>query len=205
MGEKRTRNWGTIIYPPNGVDETTCPENWADILGSLGVRAVASPVHDKDIAANGEYKKPHRHVLIAYDGVKSAAQVREIVDKIGGVGVEPINSLYAQVRYLTHMDNPEKAQYSTLDVLTFGGFEYKRYASTKEDEERATSGCMAEIMNASIEYGIYDFAGMADYLMAERPELFATFRKNSYFFATYLKCKRNITLKPLDKQGGDFY
>lgn len=206
MGEKRTRNWGTIIYPPTGAEgeRTTCPDTWAEILGSLGVRAVASPIHDRDVLENGEFKKPHRHVLLAFDGVKSAQQVRDIVAKIGGVGVEPINSLYAQVRYLTHMDNPEKAQYSTLDVLTFGGFEYKRYASTKEDEERETCGRMAEIMNMCAEFGVWDFAAVSDMLMSERPDLFGTFRKNSYYFATYLKCKKDLTVGTLAKMGIKF-
>ena len=114
VGTKRTRNWATIIYPrQNEGEETTCPDNWVEILSQLAVKAVASPLHDNDVTEDGEVKKAHRHVVIAFDGVKTQAQAKEIFEKIGGVGCEPISSLFSMTRYLTHLDNPEKAQYST--------------------------------------------------------------------------------------------
>jgi hypothetical protein len=198
--EKRTRNWSTIIYPrQTEQDETTCPDNWADILGELGVKCAVSPLHDKDVNGDGTPKKPHRHVLVAFEGVKSREQAIELFDRIGGVGAEPVNSLYGMTRYLTHMDNPEKAQYSTMDVLTFGGFEYRRYASTKEDEEKETVGHIGEIMEIVQNNLIFGFSDLAEVLMTERPELFTVFRKNPYFFAQYLKSKQEIYRNALDR------
>ena len=86
------------------------------------------------------------------------------------------------MRYLTHKDNPEKAQYSSLDVLTFGGFEYKRYASTKEDEDKDTSEKMGRIFAIMAErnLGVLSRGGVP--LLQEEPELFAVFRKNSVLF-----------------------
>ena len=72
------------------------------------------------------------------------------------------------------LDNPEKAQYSSLDVLTFGGggYEYKRYAVTKDDEEK-------EIVQ-NIGHDIFNICAQkeectilqdtAEYLMAEEPQ-----------------------------------
>lgn len=197
MAEKRTRNWSSIIYPKQkDGEETTCPDNWADILGELGVKSAVSPLHDKDRVEGdnpeGKLKKPHRHVVIAFDGVKTRAQAKEIFDRIGGVGAEPVNSLYGMTRYLTHEDNPEKAHYSSVDVLTFGGFEYKRYASTKEDEEKQQMGQMAEIFHDIEEHQLYNFSDLAEFLMQEKPELFGCMRRNSYFFACFLKSKLEI-------------
>lgn len=193
--EKRTRNWATIIYPrTEDGQETTCPENWAEILSELAVKCAVSPLHDKDVLPTGEWKKAHRHVVIAFDGVKTEKQAREVFDKIGGVGAEPIQSLWSYTRYLTHMDNPEKAQYSSLDVLTFGGYEYKRYALTKDDEEREIVQNMGTIFNICAEKDMYDFAETAEYLMQEKPQLFTTFRKNPYFFATFFKSKQNNSM-----------
>lgn len=197
--EKRTRNWATIIYPRmKEGDETTTPDNWCEILEQLAVKAVVSPVHDKDLKEDGEYKKAHRHIVIAFDGVKTEKQAKEIFERIGGVGAEPVNSLYSMTRYLTHMDNPDKAQYSTLDVLTFGGFEYKRYANTKDDEERKIVCNIGKIFSICAEKSMYDFGEVAEYLMSEQQELFTTLRKNPYFFATFFKCKKEITKVPLD-------
>lgn len=203
MSEKRTRNWSTIIYPRQEEgEETTCPDNWQDIIGALGLKCAVSPLHDKDLKEGdnpeGGYKKPHRHVLIAFDGVKTRKQAEEVFERIGGVGAEPVNSLYGMTRYLTHADNPDKAQYSSIDVLTFGGFEYKRYASTKEDEEKQVIGQMGEIFNLIEEHELYTFADLAEYLMTERQELFGCMRKNSYFFAQFLKSKINIYKNYLD-------
>lgn len=204
MGLKRTRNWGTIIYPRQAEgEETTCPDNWVEILEELAVKCVVSPLHDKDIdTKTGKLKKAHRHVLVAFDGVKTEAQAREVFDRIGGVGCEPISSLYSQTRYLTHLDNPEKAQYSVCDVLTFGGFDYGKYGKTKEDEEREIIGNMGKIFNIVAEKSITEFSDLAEILMFEQDgntELFSTLRKNPYFFSCFLKSKNNITKKTLEE------
>ena len=208
MKEKRTRNWACLIYPRQSAeDRTECPENWPEVLENLGVKAAVSPLHDRDVYESdkvdantgelvhkaGDLKKPHRHVLFTFEGVKSERQVKELFAKIGGVGCEPINSLYAQVRYLTHKDNADKAQYSSLDVLTFGGFEYKRYASTRDDEERDTTERMGKIFNIMAEGNLDEFCHVAEYLWQNEPELFATFRRNSYFFAQFIRSKQDFT------------
>lgn len=200
--EKRTRNWATIIYPrQNEQDETTCSDNWADILQQMAVKVAISPLHDKDITEDGKIKKAHRHVLFAFDGVKSKDQVLEMVKRIGGVGCEAINSLYGHTRYLTHLDNPDKAQYSALDVITFGGFEYKRYAQTKEDEEKDMISKMGQIFNIIAEKQLFDFAEIAEYLLQEETELFNTFRKNAYFYTQFIKSKKDFTkLLPQDEK-----
>lgn len=196
MAEKRTRNWSTIIYPRQSEDdETTCPDNWADILGELGLKIAVSPLHDKDVNGDGSKKKPHRHLVVAFEGVKTRKQAEEVFSRIGGVGAEAVNSLYGMTRYLTHMDNPEKAQYSTVDVLTFGGFEYRRYANSKEDEEKQQMSQMGEIFNIVEDKQLYNFSDLAEYLMFERPELFICMRKNSYFFACFLKSKIEVYRK----------
>lgn len=195
--EKRTRNWSCIIYPRQGVEgeETECPDNWADILAEMGVKCAVSPLHDRDTKPDGTFKKPHRHVVFAYDGVKTEKQAREDFARIGGVGCEAVRSLYNMTRYLTHKDNADKAQYSSLDVLIFGGFEYRRYCETKEDEEKDTQTKMGKIFNVCAEYGLYDFGMLADYLMTEEPDLFGVLRKNSYFFAQYLRSKRDARMQ----------
>lgn len=200
MKEKRTRNWACIIYPRQTAEDVTeCPDNWAEVLEQLGVKAAVSPLHDKDLKEDGTFKKPHRHVLFSFEGVKSEKQVRELFQRIGGVGCEPINSMYAQVRYLTHKDNKDKAQYSALNVLTFGGFEYKRYVSTKEDEERECTAKMVQIFGLMEERCVVDFHHVADLLWSEEPELFGTFRRNSYFFAQYIKSKKDFTSRMAEK------
>ena len=114
----RTRNYATIVYPESA------PENWLMILRELHVPFMVSPLHDQDLTAAGDPKKPHYHVQFVFDGVKSENQVREIVDCICGVGVEVVESRKGYARYLCHLDDYDKAQYDPDDVRCFGGLSY---------------------------------------------------------------------------------
>ena len=122
MSEKksnsRTRNYATVVYPESA------PEMWQTILAEFKIPAFISPLHDSDKNANGEDKKPHYHVMLMYDSVKTEDQAREVFDKIGGVGCERVNSIRSYARYLCHLDNPDKHQYNTEDVKQFCGTEF---------------------------------------------------------------------------------
>ena len=122
--------------------------------------------------------------MFAYDGVKTEKQAREDFARIGGVGCEAVRSLYNMTRYLTHKDNADKAQYSSVDVLTFGGFEYRRYAKQRRTRRRTRRPRWGKFSTLCAEYGLYDFGTLADYLMTEEPDLFGVLRKNSYSRST---------------------
>lgn len=120
----RTRNWATVVYSDEAIEK----------LSELKLTCLVSPWHDKDFNADGEKKKPHRHVMFLFEGKKSREQIKEICDIIGGVGCEPVQSQRAYARYLCHLDNPEKAQYNINDVQTFGGIDYIELINSVADE-----------------------------------------------------------------------
>lgn len=124
----RTRTWATIVYPDSA------PSNWLDILSDFKVPCAISPLHCDDINPNGEKKKPHYHVVFSFDSVKSQQQVKDIITSFGGVGTEKVNSLRGYCRYLCHLDNPEKAQYSTKEVRTLFGLDYQTTISLNSDK-----------------------------------------------------------------------
>lgn len=150
LGRSRTRNFATIIY------EESCPSDWAEILTQQHVPAFVSPLHDHDENPNGEKKKPHRHIIVMFDSVKTLEQAREITQLIGGVGCEPVKSLRAYARYLCHLDNPEKARYIVDDVLQFGGADY--YSVTECSVDRYTA--IAEILDYCDDNNIYSFRSL---------------------------------------------
>lgn len=115
----RSRNWATVIYPESA------PSNWQQVLDDTHVYAMVSPLHDQDKNPGGEPKKPHWHVLVQFDVVKTQEQATDFFAQIGGVGAaERISNVRGYARYLCHLDNPEKAQYSPSDVLQLGGADY---------------------------------------------------------------------------------
>ena len=64
----RAKDWTFIVYPESA------PEDWRSILADkLQVKAIISPLHDKDILDDVEQtpKKAHYHVILRFDSVKA--------------------------------------------------------------------------------------------------------------------------------------
>ena len=76
MAENRKRNWVFVLYPDSA------PENWREQLRDMLVPGFISPLHDKDVNADGTPKKPHWHVILTFKGLKSYEQVKAITEKL---------------------------------------------------------------------------------------------------------------------------
>lgn len=186
MGEKksnqvRTRNFATVIYLDSA------PSNWQEILSDLHVQAFVSPYHDKDKNPNNENKKPHYHVMIMYDGKKSIEQAKENFDKIGGVGCEIVNSTRGYARYLCHLDNPDKEQYSIQDVKSFGGADYMSIINLVTDKYII----IGEMQDFCEKYNITSFYILCNYARKNRSDWYRALCDNSAFYMKeYLKSKK---------------
>lgn len=84
---KRTRNFAGIVYPESA------PPNWIELLSEMRIPAFISPLHDQDTNPGGEAKKPHFHVVLMFDSVKTREQAEEVFKLIGAVGCEVIQSI----------------------------------------------------------------------------------------------------------------
>lgn len=113
--DNRIRNWSFILYPESAV------ENWRSILDDLHIEWVESPLHDKDLNADGQPKKPHWHILLMFDGNKSYDQIVEICNSINATVPQRVHSTKGLVRYMAHLDNPEKVQYDISLIIGHGG------------------------------------------------------------------------------------
>ncbi len=114
---QRTRNWSFLVYPESAVSD------WKERIQKLFVKTLISPVHDKDINPdeNNTLKKPHYHVLLMFDSVKTYKQVTEITEELKATIPQIAHSPKGLARYMTHMDNPEKAQYKVEDIVALNG------------------------------------------------------------------------------------
>ena len=118
--DDRARVWADVIYLDSA------PENWVDILIEMGL-IFAYILHDKDINPDGTPKKPHYHLLLFFDGKKSFEQIKEITDVLNAPNPQRVKNPKGMVRYLIHMDNPEKFQYKREDIKCFGGADIDKY------------------------------------------------------------------------------
>ncbi len=176
----RTRNFATVVYPESA------PEQWQIILSDLKVPCFVSPLHDSDVNADGQPKKAHYHVMFMYDGVKTEEQVKSAVSLIGGVGLEKVNCVRSYARYLCHLDNPDKHQYSTDDVKQFSGADYYTVIGTVADKYKA----IREMVLFCHENNIVEYSDLLFYCMENRDDWFRVLCDNgTYVMKEYLKSR----------------
>ena len=171
MASNRVRNYATVVYPESA------PDNWQCILADMCIPCFISPLHDQDVDPGGEPKKPHHHVMIMFDGVKTREQAQEVFDQIGGVGNETVQSIRGYARYLCHLDNPEKAQYSPDDVLAYGGADYITTIGLVTDKYKA----IGEMMDFCVNNGVFGYATLLMWCRANNPGWFRVLCDNGSF------------------------
>lgn len=158
---ERTRNWTVVVYPDSA------PPNWRDILDEEHIQWVESPLHDRDVTGLGELKKPHWHVLLAYDGVKSYEQVKELTDKINCPIPQKCASARSLVRYMAHLDDANKAQYDKSLIIGHGGIDIDEMLKPRSAMRYSM---IKEMIAYIIEYDVCEFLDLMDYAMTERYE-----------------------------------
>lgn len=181
----RAKDWTFIVYPESA------PENWRSILADkLQVKAIISPLHDKDILDDVEQtpKKSHYHVILRFDNQKSFNQIKEITDLLNQPIPQKVKSIEGAVRYLIHADSPDKAQYNQADIKVIGNIDLDRYfkkSGVQKDE------LTAEIMDYICDNDITELADLLDYCRRENVEWFRHLCSNAYLIDKYITSRRN--------------
>jgi hypothetical protein len=181
-GAGRTRVYAILVY------EDSAPDDWRERLTQEHVAALISPYHDKDVNPDGSQKKPHWHVMIMFDGPKSQEQVNGLWDRVLGENrvkhYETVNSTRGYGRYLCHMDNPEKAQYSKDDVQALGGADYEEIISLPSDDWEI----LDQIFDYIDESGERYYSRLLRYCRRERRDWWKLLvQRHSYVVVSYLK------------------
>lgn len=159
--DTRTRNWTVVVYPESA------PENWRDIIDEMHIEWVESPLHDSDINATGEKKKPHWHVLLMFGGVKSYEQVMELCQDLNCPRPERCHNSKAMVRYMAHLDNPDKAQYSISDIISHGGVDIAELLRPNASERYSL---IREMIAFIRDNEIIEYQDVMDYAAEFRPD-----------------------------------
>lgn len=131
MSNVRSKYFAFEMYEENLAD------NWLDVLKSKHIPLVISPLHNKDFTEDGQPKKSHYHVVVCYNSLKSLKQVHNDFDDVASNKyIMSVSVIKGYFRYLCHLDNPEKAQYSESDVQIFYGAPYDTYVKLNTFQSR---------------------------------------------------------------------
>src|SRR5699024_6441351 len=115
QGNVKTKHWTVVIYPVS-----VC-EGKRDILDDEHIIWDETPLHDKYIYPNIQIKKDNNHIMVMYDGVNSYNEILELTERINATVPQRCGSAKGLVRYMLHMDNPEKYQYDRDEMIAHGG------------------------------------------------------------------------------------
>lgn len=164
MTEKRTRdervrNWSFLVYPESA------PDNWRDILDDLHIQWVESPLHEYDVNPTGDVKKAHWHVLLLFEGKKSYSQVKDITASLNATVPQICQSAKGLVRYMAHLDNPEKFQYSPSEIVAHGGADVQDLLKPTSSSRYVL---IREMTQYVIENGITEYYQLFQYAMEYR-------------------------------------
>lgn len=179
----KARFWVFIGYAES------LPTDWIHQLQITGLQFAISPLHDKDINPDGTVKKPHYHIILAYNGPTTYSNVKKtITDPLGQPHPQFLSAIKGYYRYLTHKDNPEKAQYSDSDIRCFGGFDPSDFFSpTSSDEDRLYNA----IEDFIIEYDIKEYFDCICFLkLKSELEMLSFIRRHSYHFKQFIESNR---------------
>lgn len=194
--DNRTRTWSFVLY------EDSAPDNWRDVLDDMHIEWIESPWHDKDVNANGEPKKKHKHILLLFQGKKSYEQIKDITDELQQPIPQRCHNAKALVRYMAHLDNPEKAQYSPSDIIAHGGVDLADMLRPSSSERYSIIRDMIDYIRSS---GITEFQDLMDYAAAEHfDDWFPMLCDNSaYVIGQYIKSQRHRALNTQREDGED--
>lgn len=178
----KKRNWAFVLYPESA------PSNWRELLQLTGLECVISPLHDKDVNPDGTPKKPHYHIIICYQGPTSYNVVKNLCDSLNCPIPQYLESVKGYYRYLTHMDNPEKAQYSKDDIEALNGFNILNYVEITKAE---AAEYKRKIQTLIREKDIIEYCDLLDYLIDN--SLFEELdiaMNNTLLFNNYIKSRK---------------
>lgn len=182
----RAKDWTFVAYPES------LPSNWIQIMQERFEvsKAIISPLHDKDKNDDVERtdKKPHYHVILRYGSMKSFSQIREITDALKQRIPQKVKNIEGAVRYLVHIDNPDKAQYNQSDIRVIGNVDIERYFTRTAAEEDGIHAEMIEYIKVN---DITEFADLMDYALAENYDWFRFLCRHTYVIDKYITSRRN--------------
>lgn len=192
----RSLSWSFIVYPDSA------PQNWRDIIDEAHVQWIESPLHDRDLNPTGELKKPHWHILVMFDSPRTYEQVVEIIKLLNAPAPQQCKSARGLVRYMAHMDNPEKHQYSQTKIIAHGGADLTNLLSLTTTEKRQL---LRNILDWCIDNDVCEYQDLVGYAMINEPTWFDVMTESSYMILQFIKSRRHCGRRPMDPTTGEIY
>lgn len=175
----KSKYFCALLYPESTTYDT---EKVIKSLAMEHLTFAVSPIHDKDVEEDGSKKKAHYHLLLAYSSATTLNNIRGWFNVCGFPesdlhSVRVCASGVGYYRYLTHRDNPEKAQYDANDIRIFNDSDelFKKFSKTAAEK----IDDLVRIFQIVDELNTISFHSLIQYLMLNERDLFKLITSSS--------------------------
>lgn len=176
---KKSKYFCALLYPDSTTYDT---DKVIKGLANEHLTFAVSPIHDRDVDDDGSLKKGHFHLLLAYASSTTLDNIRGWF-KACGMPESELHSVrvcasgVGYFRYLTHRDNPEKAQYDDNDIRVFNDSDelFKKFSKTASDK----IDDLVRIFQIVDELKTISFHTLIQYLMLNERDLFKLLTSSS--------------------------
>lgn len=190
MARKRSRTFALELYPED--------ETHKDILYYIIEHyEYAFILHDKDIHETdvidedsgeikhkaGEKKKEHYHVIISFYNPRELNKVLKELQEIGNINHIETCNFYAYTRYLIHLDNPRKYQYSREDIQTNMRLRIDNALKREYDSKEQKTRLLLDYIR-SFQGGYVTFNMLTDFALEN--DCLLELQRNTYFYKQYV-------------------
>jgi hypothetical protein len=175
----KSKYFCAILYPDSSTYDT---DKLIKALAEEHLAFAVSPIHDRDVEDDGSPKKSHFHLLLAYSSASTLNNIRGWF-KACGMPESDLHSVrvcasgVGYYRYLTHKDNPEKAQYDDKDIRIFNDYDdiFKKFSNSVLDKIDK----LVRIFQIVDDLNTISFHNLVQYLMLNERDLFKLLTSSS--------------------------
>ena len=175
----KSKYFCAVLYPDSSSYDT---DKLIKGLADEHLSFAVSPIHNKDVEEDGSRKKAHYHLLLAYSSATTLSNIRGWF-KACGMPESDLHSIrvcasaVGYFRYLTHKDNPEKAQYDDKDIRLFNDSDevFKKFSKSASDKIND----LVRIFEIVDELDTISFHTLVQYLMLNERDLFKLLASSS--------------------------
>lgn len=190
MARKRSRTFALELYPEDKTHN--------DILYYIiQYYEYAFILHDKDIHEKdvvdedtgeikykaGEKKKEHYHVIISFYNPRELNKVLKELQEIGNINHIETCNFYAYTRYLIHLDNPRKYQYSREYIQTNMRLRIDNALKREYDSKEQKTRLLLDYIR-SFQGGYVTFNMLTDFALEN--DCLIELQRNTYFYKQYV-------------------
>ena len=115
--------------------------------------------------------------------------MKSLTEALGQPIPQPLEQIRGYYRYLTHKDNPDKAQYDENDIETINGFSIRDFVELTSSEVVSKK---KEIQLLIRDLEIIEYSVLMDYLLDNSLEIeYEVAANHTIYFSTYIASIRH--------------